>query len=245
MKSFVTRQHLLAGIVAAAMFGVGCECQTRSRVAAATADDGPIVSTITRLGAALPLTHITFKGRECDVAKGDLCGRSDPTNITVTGNSENSNAAIFRLDSGVVFVKGSFPLSEKARARDDTDGPKLIPWPIIVTNWVSIGAEGTTFAVFKGKDMGEQPCQYVFLYESEKPLTVEVRGCPDGERQVLNPEPQKVVFVKIFEKSSGVITISKPAYIETGDQSVQDAKACLDTVRAQSRIEEVGPVPPE
>ena len=237
-------RSLLPLLLATSAFICGCESQKKHDWSSSDKKNGAAVYVHVRQDAEWPVTRYSYNGEICDIAIGPACHNADNTKITFGWHAENQQGALYRLDAGMVVVQGTFP-------------PVLpvanfpVPWPIIVTNWISIGSEGTTFAVYKGTDASSQLCNYVFLYDGG-PLKVEVLGASppstgttfppgDTKHRRIVAQSGKVLFVKASMPTAGVVVISEPIDVKLGDYSVSRAFACIEDLRAKSQLDKPFP----
>ncbi len=206
---------LYISVLACVICSVGCECTKSSQQPRPIAKaDGAQVNVHTRTGASASVTRYSFDGETCDVAGATERGNADPTNLQFSWRGSEKQNALFELVSGTAVVQGTFKRSSFA------DKPEIrfpIPWPVIITNWVTLGSEGTTFGVYKGNDRNGNSCQYVFLYEKGGPLKIEVTGTTppadgkseDDQHRVLEAKDDTVTFVKIYQDAAGRVVISE------------------------------------
>ncbi len=218
----------------------GCQTNKRPYPGSPLAKNGVNVNVHTRQDAEMPVTRYSYNGEICDVAIGS-CQNSGSTNVSFGWHQVSQNGALLKLLSGTVLVQGTFPPISPAVAFP-------VPWPIIVTNWVSIGAEGTTFAVYRGNDYSGKPCNYVYLFDGES-LKVEVTGAQppstgttfppgDARHRRINAVAGKVMYVKVSEPSTGGVFISEPKdVLVDGDASAKAAYDCINELRKKSSLD--------
>lgn len=236
----ISRRGLVVSLLCGAVLLTGCQSQKKPYPGTPLAKIGVAVNVHTRQDADMPVTRYAYNGEICDVAIGS-CQNAGSTNVAFAWHQASQSGALFKLLSGTVVVQGTFPPISPVVAFP-------VPWPIIVTNWVSIGAEGTTFAVYRGNDSGGKPCNYVFLFDGEA-LKVEVTGAPapqpgttfppgDASHRRLVAAVGKVMYVKVSEPSAGTIFVSEPAdVLIDGDASAKSAFTCINELRKKSKLD--------
>ena len=247
MKAIEIRNRLVSiSVLTCAICAVGCETTGNSKgLRPIVKADGPQVNVHTRTDARSPVTRYSFDGEVCDIAGGTQRGNAEPTNLSFLWRGDDNRGPLFELVSGTAVVQGTFKRSSF------TDKPEIrfpIPWPVIITNWVTLGSEGTTFGVYKGNDRNGNACQYVFLYEKGGPLKIEVTGSSpptDGkaendQHRVLEAKNDTVTFVKIYQDTAGRVVISEDQDMKVhgAEASARMAHECVDTAHKAAKFDQ-------
>jgi len=135
---------------------------------------------------------------------------------TIGGMGTNDTDIL--LEDGWTYVAGKF----------EESGSKYVPWPIIMTKQVSIGAEGTIFLVQTPVDSAHPLHERVFFLDKSGEHCVHVWPNGSVSKMVDLKPPQYSHFVDI-DGSTGTVVIGQPQLIPTvaGDAIKQFVDAAI------------------